>query len=63
MKQFNLCIPNLPIFGRYKKAEDIVTTALMHILQRGGDKMVHWFLTELGADLPDFGVQIYTQKK
>ena len=25
--------------------------------------MVHWFLTELGADLPDFGVQIYTQKK
>ena len=59
----NKLIEDISVFGHYKKDEDVVTSALLHIFRRGGEELIYWFLQELDADIQSKGFRIYTQKK
>lgn len=53
-------ITNISIFGEYKKPEDRVTAALLHVLNAGGQPVVERLFGEL-FDIPDNDINIISQ--
>jgi len=56
-------IKDLSIFGDYKQMENRVTTALLHILNVGGEELIRFIMNRLNRDLPSSEINISAQDK
>ncbi|KKN42885.1 hypothetical protein LCGC14_0708820 [marine sediment metagenome] len=56
-------INDLSIFGDYKQLENRVTTALLHILNVGGEELIRFIMNRLNRDLPSSKISISAQDK
>ena len=59
----NKSITNQSIFGHYKTEENMVTSALLHILKLGGEELINFILDARTQSLPSSEIAVLSQVK